>query len=56
MMIDKDTKMITLILTEEQASFLEAALEKACDNECDGEYLNQYVTVLKMLRGEMQNA
>ncbi len=48
--------MITLTLTEEQASYLEAGLEKACDNEGDGEYLDQYVTVLEMLREEMQNA
>lgn len=48
--------MITLTLTPEQASYLEAGLEKACDNEGDGEYVEQYCDILEMLREEMENA
>jgi hypothetical protein len=48
--------MITLQLDEDQAGFLEAALEKAMDNEGDSEYYEAFVELIDMLREEMQNA
>jgi hypothetical protein len=48
--------MITLQLNEDQAGFLEAALEKALDNEGDAEYYGAFVELIDMLRKEMQNA
>jgi hypothetical protein len=43
-------------LNEDQAGFLEAALEKALDNEGDAEYYGAFVELIDMLRKEMQNA
>jgi hypothetical protein len=48
--------MITLELDQDQAGYLEAALEKALDNEGDAEYYGAFVELIDMLRKEMQNA
>jgi hypothetical protein len=48
--------MITLQLDEDQAGFLEAALEKAMDNEGDSEYYEAFDQLIGMLREEIYNA
>jgi hypothetical protein len=45
--------MITLQLDEDQAGFLEAALEKALDNEGDAEYYGAFAELIDMLRKEI---
>ena len=42
--------MITLKLDEDQAGFLEAALEKAMDNEGDAEFYSAFEELWSMLK------
>ena len=48
--------MITLELDEDQAGFLEAALEKAMDNEGDSEYYGAFEQLWSMLKQATENA
>lgn len=48
--------MITLTLTEDQAAYLEAALEKAMDNEGDAEYYEQFAQLWDQLKEVTQPA
>jgi len=48
--------MITLELTPEQVSYLQAALDKAMDNEGDAEYYAAYSEISDVVAQAMETA